>query len=294
MSSHTAFKLRSTLVSRALLLVLASPAALAAVDPLARGDAAWERRHEGAEGRRAAPAPIGEAVAAYEEALARDPRRLEAYWKLLRALYFQGDFTAHDATAKKEVFGRGREISEQALELLAERVGGRRQLDAMSPEAMREEFPEPEVARIYFWAAANWGLWGQTFGKMAAARQGVAGRVRDYARIVIALDPVYESGGGYRIHARLHTEAPKIPFVTGWIDRDVAWADIGRAFELAPEHPYNRLYYADALLRFDKSRKGEALAMLRELAALKPRPDNAVEDAAAAEDARRLLAEHGG
>lgn len=259
---------------------------------MARGDAAWQRRNAGAHGSHAAPGPISDAVAAYEEALEREPTSLEACWKLLRAIHFQGDYAAADRAERQRIFGRGREVSEQALDLLAERVGGRKALDEMAPEAIRDAFHEPEVARIYFWAAVDWGLWGQAYSKMAAARQGVAKRIRDYARNVIALDPEYEDAGGYRVHARLHAEAPKIPFVTGWVDRGVALADIRRAFEISPGDPYNRLYLADAVLRFGKKdEKGGALRMLEELASSEPRPDNAVEDAAAIEEARRVLAE---
>ena len=281
------------LTTLALLALAARP--LPAQDaPLARGDAAWERRNEGAEGRRAAAGPIGEAVAAYVEALDRDPASLEARWKLLRALYFQGDHTSGDRETRKGIFGRGREVAEQTLDLLAARVGGRDKLDAMEPEAFAGAFAEPEaVARIYFWAAANWGLWGSTFGKLAAARQGVAGRVRDYARVVIALDPSYEGGAGHRMYGRLHTEAPKIPFVTGWIDREVALEHTRRAYEIDPDHPDSMLFYADALLRFDKTRREEALAILGELAAGSPRPSHAVEDATAIAQARDVLAEHG-
>lgn len=258
-------------------------------DPLARGDAAWHRRHEGLEGIRAASGPIGEAVVAYEKALARNPESLEVYWKLLRALQFQGDHTTDDLQKEKRIFARGKEVSEQALNFLAQRVGGRKVLDQMKAEEFPSKFPEPEVARIYFWATANWGQWAQAYGNLAAVRQGVGGRVRDYIRIVIALDPEYEDGGGYRIHARLHTEAPKVPFFTGWIDRKVAIVDSRRAFQISPNHPYNLLFLADALLRFDKKRKNEALAILRRLVKSEPRPEHAAADAVALAEARELL-----
>lgn len=282
-------------VATALLLLVpafgAAPSA-AQDEPIARGDAAWSRRYAGAQGTRAAAGPIGEAVAAYEEALARDPKSLEAHWKLLRAIHFQGDHTTEDREERQRIFGRGREVSEQALDLLAERVGGREALDDMTPEEVHSAFPEPEVARIYFWAAVDWGLWGQAYSKMAAARQGVAKRVRDYSRIVIALDPEYEDAGGYRIHARLHAEAPKIPFVTGWVDRDVALADIRRAYEVAPENLYNRVFLADALLRFgEREERDRALGMLEEVVASEPRPEHAIADAEAIEEARRVLSE---
>jgi tetratricopeptide (TPR) repeat protein len=283
-------------IAAALLSLLVAPARGDAFagegDAIARGDAAWQRRNAGARGSRAAPEPIGEAVAAYEEALARAPKNLEAYWKLLRAIHFQGDFTAADREERQRIFGRGREVSEQALDLLAGRVGGREALDEMTPAEIRAAFSEPEVARIYFWAAVDWGLWGQAFSKMAAARQGVAKRVRDYSRIVIALDPEYEDAGGYRIHARLHAEAPKIPLVTGWIDRDVALADIRRAVEIAPDDLYNRIFLADALRRFgEPEEKAEGLRRLEELAASEPRAADAVADTAAIELARQILSE---
>lgn len=285
--------MKSLAIVSLVLLVSSTAAAedVAPSDPMARGDAAWNRRNEGADGSRAAPGPIGEAVAAYEEALERDPKDLEVYWKLLRALYFQGEYATEDRDEKQAVFARGAAVSEQALDLLAQRVGGRKALDEMEPEELRRHFPEPEVPRIYFGAAANWGKWGQVHGKLAAARQGVARRVRDYSRIVIALDPEYENGGGYRIHSRLNAEAPKIPFVTGWVDRDVALADIRRACEIAPEDPFNRLYLADTWLRFAKEKKAEALGILRQLAASKPRPEYAVDDAAAIAEAREILAD---
>lgn len=260
-------------------------------EAIARGDQAWERRGEGNVDGRPLPGPIGEAVAAYEEALAADPASLEATWKLLRALYFQGDHATSDNEEKKKVFGRGREVAEAALDLLAERVGGREALDAMPPAEMAEHFPEAEVPRIYFWAAANWGLWGQAYGKMAAARQGVAGKVRDMTEVVLALDPTYDQGGGYRVRGRLNTEAPKIPFITGWVDHRSAIVDLRHVVELYPDEPLSRLYLADALLRFEKSKREEALSILRELAELAPRPEMVVEDYFVRREARRLLAE---
>src|SRR5713101_7328637 len=58
-------------------------------EDLARGDAAWLRRAEGHQGGRALPAPVGEAIAAYEAALKADPGSLDATWKLLRGYHFR-------------------------------------------------------------------------------------------------------------------------------------------------------------------------------------------------------------
>src|SRR4029079_1134328 len=75
---------------------------------IARGDASWERRAEGAQGGRAARPPIAAAVAAYEEAVKAAPASLEASWKLLRALWFEGEYVAASQEEKQRVFGRGK------------------------------------------------------------------------------------------------------------------------------------------------------------------------------------------
>ena len=54
------------------------------------------RRQEGRVGARASTGPINPAIAGYEAAASRDPDSVEARWKLMRALYFKGDYTGLD------------------------------------------------------------------------------------------------------------------------------------------------------------------------------------------------------
>lgn len=270
---------------------------LAADSPAARhlaaGDAAWAGRAEGAPAGapgRAAPGPIAEAIAGYEDAVAADPGDLEARWKILRALYFQGEHVVRGDDARQEVFDRGRQAGEAALDRLAASVGGREALDELAPAARAARLARvPEAAAIHFWAAVHWGLWGDAFGRLAAARQGVAGKIRDYAETALALDETYETGGPHRVLGRLHALAPRIPFFTGWIDRDRAIAELERALELAPTDPLNRLYLAEALLEHAPERSAEALDHLRALVRRPPDPSRLIEDAAAREAARELL-----
>lgn len=275
----------------ALLLGLAAPlAAETAAEALARGDAAWARRAEGQTAGRAAPGPIAEAVGAYEAALGLDPANLEAHWRLMRALWFQGDYATAGNARRQAVFARGREIGERALDRLGERLGGRKALDAMPPaERARALAAVPEALPIFFWGAANWGLWGEAFGTMAAARQGVAGRIRDDAETVIALDPRFEHAGGHRILGRLHDRAPSIPFFTGWIDHDRAVRELRRAVELAPGYLYNRLYLIEALdAHGGKGARAEVDALLRDLLTRPADPQTLVEDSRILEQARAL------
>ncbi|PYQ56587.1 MAG: hypothetical protein DMF53_25125 [Acidobacteria bacterium] len=208
-----------------LLLFLTLPLPLAAqTDPIAAGDAAWARRAEGHQGARAVPGPIDEAVAAYERAVKEQPDRLEGAWKLLRALHYKGEFTTDSNDAKQKTFARGKEVAEAGIDRLARRTAGSRQkLDALTPaQAAKAVAAVPEATPLFLWSAVHWGLWGDVFGRLAAARQGVGDKVRRYAEMVIALDERYGDAAGHRVLGRLHTLAPKVPFVTGWVDRDKA------------------------------------------------------------------------
>ncbi len=284
----------------ALLLFLSPPTALAAqTDPaaaIAAGDAAWARRAEGHQGGRALPGPVDEAIADYTRAVREQPDRLEGSWKLLRALHFKGDFTTDAQEARQQAFARGKEAAEAALDRLARRTaGGRQKLDAMTPgQAAKAVAGVPEAKPLFLWSAVHWGLWGDVFGRMAAARQGVGDRVKRYSEILIALDERYEDAAGHRILGRLHTLAPKVPFVTGWVDRGRAVSELRRAVALGPDNFDNHVFLAEALLEHQPEKAAEARDLLRRLLARAPSAELAVEQAKSLANARALLAKHPG
>ncbi len=275
-----------------LLALAPTPSPATTAELIATGDAAWSRRSTGHQGSRAAAEPIQEAIEAYRQALEQDPQDLEARWKFLRALYFKGEFVLTDKDARLSLFETGREIADI----------GRRQVEAefdlpkdslkMDPEEVAEAIGKNNlVAEIYFWSSTHWGLWGRYRGKIAAARQGVAGKIRDLAQIVILLDDQIENGGGHRVLGRLHSEAPKIPFITGWIDHDLSIRELRRAHEIAPHDKLTLYFLADALAKYQKGGEPEALEILRDLVASEPDPVWLVEDHKTLDDARALLAE---
>jgi tetratricopeptide (TPR) repeat protein len=279
-----------------LLLFLSLSLPLAAqTDPIAAGDAAWARRAEGHQGARAVPGPINEAIADFERAVKEQPDRLEGAWKLLRALHYKGDFTTDSNETKQKIFARGKEVAEAAIDRLAKRtVGSRQKLEALSPaQAAKAVAAVPEAKPLFLWSAVHWGLWGDVFGRMAAARQGVGDKVRRYAEILIALDERYEDAAGHRILGRLHTLAPKVPFVTGWVDRDKAVSELRRAVALGPDNFDNHVFLAEALFEYQPAKEGEAREILRRLIARPATPELVVEQEKSLVNARALLAKHG-
>lgn len=278
-----------------------APGAASGAGPLAEADRAFAARavrDESADGGwRADPAALERALEAYREAVETAPDDLRARRGLLHALYFQGEHLASGADARREVFDRGKSAAEEALARLA----GAADAD---PESFRELAPEERATRLraagvpaedaaalYFWSGVHWGLWGDAYGRFAAAREGVAGTVRDDARTALTLAPTVERAGPHRVLGRLHAEAPKIPFFTGWVDRERAIAELERAVELAPDEPLNRIYLAEALLAHRPGRREDALAQLRAVRELPVEPPRAVETDSAREHARRLLEE---
>lgn len=285
---------------RVALAALVGAASLGAfAGDLARGDAAWSGRAEGEEDGRPRPEPIFDAVEAYGRALAAEPDSLEVRWKLLRALHFAGDFAARDEREAAGLFDRARAVSEQGLELLARWVGSDERLEALSPEAAARRLeasgvPQQDVARLYFWSAINWGAWSRSVGLLSAVRQGVANRLFQYTSVTLALEPGYEDGGALRLLGRLHAELPRVPFVSGWVDREQALPLMERAYALAPAHPGNRLLLALTLLDLVPERRPEALALLQQVAGLEPQRGARIEELAIREEARaRLGAERG-
>ena len=275
-------------------LTVASPGAFAADSEglLAEVDAAWARRAEGASGGSAREGSVEPVVAAGRRAVAERPESLEARWRLMRALYFQGEHATTGAEAKKRVFEEGKRVGEETLALVRRQAGasaGRDLSKATPVELVPHVKGRADVASCFLWAAVDWGKWALVFGKTAAARQGAAAKIRDYATAVVRLDPSFEEGGGYRVLGRLHHQTPSIPFVTGWASRAEALKNLRAAVDVAPRNFVNRLYLAEALHDYEKDRRAEARKMLESLVADTPSAALAVEDARAQEDARALL-----
>ncbi len=270
-SGRTASRARGVLV----LLALAALPVHAQLQ-LGSGDRAWDARAEVLEGRLAAPEQIDTAIRSYRTASESDVSSLEARWKLLRASHFLIEFTNAPERRKDEAVEESVSLANTWLAALGEGDGNTR-----------------DRAQLYFWAAIVWGARGQRVGLLTIVREGVAGRIHEYAQRAVSIDPEIERGGAYRLLSRLHASLPRVPFVSGWVDRDQVLPLAERAFSIDPNDPGNRLILALALLERAPAREAEAVALLESVAQWPPRPALLVEDLAIREESRQQLQKRG-
>lgn len=263
-------------------------------DEIARAEALWEGRAAGERGGHPRKKPILDAVQSYERALLTDPASFEARWRLLRALHFAGGFVFDGSQNQSSFFERATDVSEQGIELLTARSSSRTAPDELDAKALATfvaatKDARSDIARFYFWSAINWGAWSREAGLLRAVRQGVANRLNRYVSVTIALEPDYDAGGAYRLLGRLHAELPRVPFVSGGVDRDRAIGLIEQAYELAPAHPGNQLLLGLTLIELEPDRFAEGRALLTQVAMLTPRAPMLIEDLKMREAAKAKL-----
>ncbi len=240
--------------------------AASAVDPLARADALYALRAEGAEGDRAQRAPAKAAIAAYRQAAAAEPERIEAHWKLLRSLFFEAQYTGHNREERKVLFAKARDQAEESIALVAKAHGGEKLWEKGSREKLAAHANPDDAAQLYLWSAIAWAQWGRAHGAVSALSSGLAKRLRDYAERVVELDPNCEQGGGQRLLSGLHARLPRVPFFTDFVRKEKALPLAEQALAIDPNYPGNRYLYATTLLKFDPAHRKEARAMLTHLA----------------------------
>ena len=256
------------------------------------GDLAFQKRNTGfLETGVPSPGPTNAAIAAYETALAQDAGNLRILFKLMDALYFKGYYVVRGERHEREIYERLVELSARAVQLVREKAGGDGWSDLPVERLAERLSGVPEAVAAHFWSATSWGLWGTTHSKLSALRKGVASKVRDHSRLAILLDETYGDAGGLRYLGRLYTVAPKVPFITGWIDREEGLVMLRRAVEISRRDPRNLLFLAEAILEYQPGRRDEALDLLRELIRRRPDPDHLIAHAESLERARELLGE---
>jgi tetratricopeptide (TPR) repeat protein len=256
------------------------------------GDQHWYIRADGSQGSHADPREIDLAIGSYRQALSVDPNSLAARWRLMRALFFKGEYTMDDTDMKKKIFDEGRVLGEETVQVIRREAGSRAggdMADASAVELAPFFKDSPDVVGCFFWASASWGKWALAYGKFQAVRQGAAGKIRDLATAVTLMNDQYGEGGGYRVLGRLYHQTPYVPFITGWASTRDAVKYLRRAYAIGPLNSVNRLYLAEALWDLDRDTRNEAIALAEGLEQDAPRPEYLVEDRRSQELARSLL-----
>jgi hypothetical protein len=260
--------------------------AASALAQTAEGDQHWDSRAQSGQ--------IDLAIAAYQRAVAASPNDVEARARLLRAWRFKGAYVAKTADEKKQVYGTAKQVGESAIALV------NRLLAAKGVKANASEKDVAAVARtipgapeVLLWDSVNWGEWALAYGKLAAARQGAADRIRREATIANLIDPHLEGAAPSRVLGRLHDQTPRIPFITGWASEKDALRFLNESLKLSPENKLTKVFLAEAMVSNDSKTKPQAIQLLRSVVSAPNDPKYVVEDAAATEDAKRLLKEWG-
>jgi len=253
---------RPELVLALAVFVLCGAAAIEA--PLDAGVALYRKCTSAEVDVAANPETIDEAIVALTKGL-NDPATEEAAaaW-LLRALYLKGTYAAHGAKEKKEVFRTGVDLGER----------------------MAEKYPQS--GPIQYGLALCWGRWGEAYGILAAARKGVADRIREAAEAAAELGPEDTTADAYRLLGRLHHQAPRIPFILKWPSDDKAIALLRQSEALRPNIPGTYYFLGDVLI--EEGRDDEALPVLKRGQACEPRPHERLEDVAYIAKCAELLA----
>ncbi len=267
------------------LLLSASVDGAPFTEAMSAGDAHYARRASGARAGVALPQEVDQAIADYNRALNLDPSSLEVRLRLLRAYFFRGGFCGTEGRDQIAIFDQAKALAEETVRLLDKETGrSKSRIASQAGQAV------PSAAAVYLWAAVSWGQWTVAHAASAAWQHAPA-RIRDLAQAVVNLDPAAEQAGGHVILGRLHAEAPRVPFLTMWVDRRKGIEHLRTAYSLSPESPQIQYFLADTLLRLDPARRQEAMALLTHCATQPPRPEYPVEDEHYAWQARARLAD---
>jgi len=266
--------------------------AAVAFGQVAEGDQHWAQRAEGQVAGHAKPAHIDAAIGAYQKAVAANPNDLDARWKLLRAYRFKGQYVVTSSDDKKKIYDAAKKAGEDTLAVVGRALAAKgvssitKAPEKQVADAARAVAGAPEV---FLWDSINWGEWALVYGKMAAAREGAADRIRREATIAELVDPKMEGGSPSRVLGRLNDQTPYIPFILRWPSSKEAVRFLNESYKIDPSNKITRVFLAEAMVNNNSNTKAEAVKMLRETIAAPNDPNYEVEQSAANEDAKALL-----
>jgi len=257
----------------------------------ARAARCWSERARGFESTgRVDPEPVRCAIAAFAEASAAEPDRLDLRFRRIEALWFSAHFAATEKGAARRDLDLAVELADDAIERIeasasAALAAAGGDLDRMAAALASV----PDAGEAHFWAAIAWGEWGLERGSLAAVARGVPARLRRHAELAARLAPDLRDGGGLRLLGRVHTTMPHLPLVSSWVDRERGVELLRSALETSDRDPRNLVFLAEALLDYRPAARAEAIDLLRRAVARPPDPIERVEQSETLSAARARL-----
>ena len=212
----------------------------------------YNNRAEGAQGITANAKNIDKAIELFKKSLKDKEIELESVIYLIKSYYYKGAYVYSNNEDKKKIFNEGKVFAEQYF----------------------EKFPNSVAIR--YWYLVNLGKWSESYGKIAAAREGVADTMKEESEKIIQMDPKYSDGGGYFMLGAVHYKSPWIPFLLTWPDNDEAIKFLKLAVNTGESRLVQKNYLANALNK--SGNKSEAKKILEEVANSIPSVDFLVED----------------
>ena len=214
----------------------------------------------------------------------REPERSRGALEAAARHPLQGAYVAASNDDKKKIYADAKKAGDDALAVVD------RALRAKGVTSITKA-PEKQVAdaaravpgrhEVFLWDSVNWGEWALAYGKMAAAREGAADRIKREATIAKLVDPKLEGGSPHRVLGRLHDQTPHIPFITGWASSKEAVRFLNESLKIDPTNKITRVFLAEAMVNNDSDTKPQAIQMLRGDVNAPNDPNYEVEQAAA-------------
>lgn len=223
-----------------LAILILSAISLHANDSMAKADSLFSLRNSNFDKKQllANTVYVDKAITIYENVLvnsANQQKKAEALWKLEQAYYFKGEFGTNNNETKEKIFKEGINLGEKYLTKL------------------------PETVEAYMWLGILWAKWGETTGILDAAKEGAADKIKGYAEKTIALDKYYLGAGGYRLLGTVHISVPYVPFYLTWPSDKEGLSNLEKAYKIAPNNLYNKMYLAMALHEDGQNERAKSL-----------------------------------
>lgn len=231
-------------------------------------DSLFDMRAEGSTSLLALVDPANNALLAYNQAMSLYPDTIALHWKRLRAFHFLIEFVDIADSSRTKLIDRAKNAADNALSKI-ETICNKRLQSSYEKTSNTLDCSPSDIARTYFWSAINLGIWSRSQDALTTKIKS-AKRIFHYAEKALAIDPTVDKGGSQRLLSVLHGTIPKVPFITGFIDKSKVLPLINDALSLYPNHPGNRLLKAKAMMNQEPSERDSSLSILESILAETP------------------------